>query len=53
MGSKADRKRGVTQALAAKLADVVLATCCAHLGRAGIANVRIVRPKPTFCDLGA
>ena len=48
MGSKADRKRGIAQALAANLPDVVLATRGTHLGRAGIADVRIVGPNHNF-----
>src|SRR5690606_28480720 len=44
MGTEADQRAFVTPALAHQLSDVVLAPHLSHLGRAGVADVAVVRP---------
>src|SRR5690606_1288439 len=44
MGAEADQRAFVTPALAHQLSDVVLAPYPSYLGRAGVADVAVVRP---------
>ena len=44
VGSEPDQRRLAAEALAAELADVQFAALGAHVGEAGIADVRVVRP---------